>query len=350
METEMIDLTHKDSSEIPHETVIREIYVGLLGREPDTEGLKNWISMIESGMSPGEVLEAIISSDEYKTKLFIAKRHELHKKNLSEAVGSAFEIAPFHIVDIGAQELENGKHVYAPIIEHKISHKIVGFEPLDERRITKVDQGNENFVTLLSTFIGDGEPQTFHINNFDATSSLLPLNTKLIKEFVDLSELVTVKTEPVKTTKLDLALPDTFGVDFLKLDIQGFEFSALLHASSVLERTNVIHCEVSFFEIYQNQALFSEIETFLRSKDFYFVDFSSSCHYPYHCPSKNKSRDRLGWCDAVFFKKIDKLETERDFLAQIIVSLLVYNKPTIAEFLAKELDSKFQKSFVEIFQ
>lgn len=344
----MTDPTYKESPDASYAALVRGIYVGMLGREPETDGLKNWISMIENGMSPGEVLEAVVSSDEYKEKFFIAKKHEQSKKNLCKRVSSAFEIAPFQIVDIGAQELENEKHIYTPIIENNINHRIIGFEPLDEKRIPK--DGPENSLTLLSTFIGDGESHTFHINNYDATSSLLPLNGKLIKKFVDLSELITVKTESIKTSKLDSALAETLNVDFLKLDIQGFELSALEHASSVLERTNVIHCEVSFFEIYQNQALFSEIETFLRSKDFYFIDFSASCHYPYHCRSKNKSRDRLGWSDAVFFKKTDKLKTERDFLSQITAALLVYNKPTIAEFLADEHDLKFQKSLVELFQ
>jgi hypothetical protein len=106
----------------------------------------------------------------------------------------------------------------------------------------------------------------------------------------------------------------------------------------VLSRTNVVHCEVSFAEIYRGQALFSEVELELRNNGFYFVDFSHTCRYPYHCGSNTASKDRLGWADAVFFRDSDLLRRPEDMLVQALIALFVYRKYSIAEFLAEHYD------------
>lgn len=321
------------------EAIVRGIYRGLLQREPEPAALEYWSGAIIASGSPGAVLNAITESDEFKTRISFDTAKNETNLALASIVQPLLHSHPLVIVDVGAQELEGEQHVYAAISKHQLPYQIIGFEPLEEK-ITESKQRNPDpRITLFPTFIGDGNSHTFHINNYDATSSLLPLNQQLIQDLVDLSPLSTVKTEQVATSTLDSVLSDTARVDFLKLDIQGFELSALQHASEVLDRTNVIHCEVSFAEIYEGQALFSEVETFLRQHGFYFLDFSSNCHYPYHCQSKNNSRDRLGWSDAVFFKHTELLKTDRDLLAQIMIAMLVYQKPSLAEFLAERHDA-----------
>lgn len=315
--------------------IVRGLYRGLLARAPEPEGLDYWSSVILAGGDAGAVLNAITQSDEFKALSAPLVRRDAVRAGLAAHAAEALAARPLVIVDVGAQELEGEQHVYAALDADGLPNRIIGFEPLAD----KLDESQRRNprITLYPTFIGDGGVHTFHINNFDATSSLLPLNRALTADLVDLSNLSTVSTEQVATSTLDTVLADTPYVDFLKLDIQGFELAALQNAAALLSRTNVVHCEVSFAEIYQGQALFSEVETLLRQHGFYFVDFSSSTHYPYHCASGSTSRDRLGWGDAVFFKRPELMANEHDLLAQVLIAQFVYDKPSLAEFLAGRL-------------
>jgi hypothetical protein len=120
-------------------------------------------------------------------------------------------------------------------------------------------------------------------------------------------------------------------IDFLKLDIQGFELYALQGAVDVLGRTNVVHCEVEFGQIYENQPLFSEVESLLRSRNFGLIDLVSQTKYAYE---DGNERDRLVWADAVFFREDEQL-AEQDFLVQAAIATWVYKKNGLARSLLR---------------
>jgi FkbM family methyltransferase len=328
------------SAQARAEAVVHGLYRGFLGRAADGPGLQYWTGAIAAGATSDAVLQAILTGDEYRQKMALDTRRARIRQALATYASTLPNARTLTIVDVGAQELEDEQHVYAPLCNAGLAHRIIGFEPLQDKLDASRLRNPDGRITLYPTFIGDGGHHVFHINAPDATSSLLPLNQDLIGQLVDLSHLRTTRTETVGTSTLDAVLDkqDVPHVDFLKLDIQGFELPALQHASAVLARTNVVHCEVSFAEIYQGQALFSEVETLLRGHGFYFVDFSSTCHYPYHCGSHSQSRDRLGWGDAVFFKAPQRLASPDDLLAQCLIAQLIYDKDSLAEALAERYD------------
>jgi FkbM family methyltransferase len=334
-------------SEIPaqtpeqdHAAIVRGLYRGFLGRAPDPAGLEYWSERLRGGASPDELLAGLMASSEYR---------EAHgggntagglaalKRRVADAAASLLA-RPLTIVDIGAQELENEGHVYAPLTADGLPCRIVGFEPQQDKIEASRRRNPDSRVLLLPTFIGDGAEQHFHINNDDATSSLLPFNEALTSTLSDLDHLRTLRTERVATSRLDDALKDAGPVDFLKLDIQGFEYPVLRHAPEVLARTSVIHCEVAFAPIYAGQALFSEVEQLLRGAGFYLLDFSSLCRYP-GTNTARRSRDRLGWGDAVFLREPDQLADPAGLLAQVLAALLVYDKPSAAQALARRYDA-----------
>src|SRR5262245_24336293 len=61
------------------ERFVRALYLGVLGREADDRGLARWVQAIADGMSPAEVVEAFIGSEEFQrkaaTKLFVPPGH-----------------------------------------------------------------------------------------------------------------------------------------------------------------------------------------------------------------------------------------------------------------------------------
>ena len=68
-------------------------------------------------------------------------------------------------------------------------------------------------------------------------------------------------------------------IDLLWMDIQGAELLALEGLGHKISEVKLIHLEVGFFEIYQNQPLFGEIKRFLNSQGFLLVGFTSFGYY-----------------------------------------------------------------------
>lgn len=238
----------------------------------------------------------------------------------------------FTIVDVGAQTLASEKHVYSPLCTADINHRIIGFEPLEERANERVATDGSGTI-IYPVAIGDGGEHTLYINNDDATSSLFPLNEPLCAQFEHLHTLKLASTAQLQTSRLDDVLPRE-PVEFLKLDIQGAELLALQHSLKVLERTAVIHCEVEFDQIYAGQPLFHDISKLLLENGFYLVDLLIAHRYAYENSAGVVGRDRLLWADAVFFKTTD----DKDVLAaEAVIAALVYGKTTLAAHLTDRL-------------
>jgi FkbM family methyltransferase len=331
------------------EELVRGLYRGLLGREPDAAGLKHWLDLLAAGGDPAAVFTAIVGSDEYRTRLTAQASGDAVRARIAAAAGERLRQRPLTVVDVGAQELESEDHVYSPLAGSGLPLRIIGFEPLEHKLAQSRERNPDGRVRLYPTFIGDGGEHMFHINEPDATSSLLPFNSAVTRSLAGLHELRTMRIEKIQTETLDRALSEVAHVDFLKLDIQGFELTALKHASAVLARTNVVHCEVSFAEIYQGQALFAEVEQYLRGQGFQFIDFSHVCRYPYRDVAGLRSLDRLGWADAVFFRNEERTAAADDLLAQALVALFVYRKPTLAAHLARRHDALAASAIAALF-
>jgi FkbM family methyltransferase len=68
-------------------------------------------------------------------------------------------------------------------------------------------------------------------------------------------------------------------VAILWMDIQGAELAALRGLGARLADVQVIHLEAAFFEIYQGQPLFAEVDSFLAANGFVFVGFTMYSRY-----------------------------------------------------------------------
>lgn len=303
--------------------LISDLYRRILSREPDRDGLSHFMSVLQNTGDFRIVMRALLESSEYQ-----------------ERVGASMPDLCFAmtrricIVDVGAQKLTAEEHLYDPLLQSGLPCRCIGFEPLGKDRVGLDMTGTD--LVLHDTFIGDGSRQTFYKANDDATSSLLPFNEKYCRQFNHLDSLRTVSEEAVSTSRLDDVLADEPVVDLLKLDIQGFELSALRGARHLLGRTGVVHCEVGFAPIYRGQPYFSEIELYLRDAGFYFVDFTHLARYAYpHVPLPSRRDERLNWADAVFFRKISPGDHEA-IVAQAAIAAHIYKKSGLAQALLAE--------------
>ncbi len=133
----------------------------------------------------------------------------------------------------------------------------------------------------------------FNINESEETNSIFDFNqTELkIKE-----PLKTVESISVNTITLDELCVDRNikKIDFIKLDIQGAELSALKGASQLLERGDIsfILCEVEFMPIYKDQPLCHDIFSYLSNYNYSLFRF-----YNFHFSQSGQ----LLWADALFY-------------------------------------------------
>ncbi len=238
---------------------------------------------------------------------------------------------PLVVIDVGAQSLHGEDHVYAPLRRLDLPTRVIGFEPLPDRAAARRAEEAGHACEIIEAFIGDGTRRVFHENNSSGTSSLLPLNPAVCAGYASLGGLRTVATSPVQTATLDgLFAADDSAVDFLKLDIQGFELPALQGAVSLLPRVAVIQSEVEFAPIYAGQALFSELELFLRGHGFDFLDFHAPARRAPVVPSGAIRNEQLLWADALFIAGL-ATASDRALLAQAILAVALYGRLSVAE-------------------
>jgi len=79
---------------------------------------------------------------------------------------------------------------------------------------------------------------------------------------------------PIKTAYTFINEMNINQIDILWMDIQGAELIALKGFGDKLKDVKIIHTEVEFFEIYDKQPLFDDINKFLLKNDFLFYGFS----------------------------------------------------------------------------
>lgn len=146
---------------------------------------------------------------------------------------------------------------------------IFSFEPLQRpaRIFRKVFAADEN-VKLHGAAIGpEAGNVTIHVSRRDDSSSLLPITSLQNQIFPGTQELCTA------TIKLG-RLEDFVSADeikppaLLKLDVQGFELSALKGCESLLQHFAYVYAECSFMELYKGQALADEVIAWLREHGF----------------------------------------------------------------------------------
>ncbi len=103
-----------------------------------------------------------------------------------------------------------------------------------------------NFVVLPVAIAEQDGSAEFHLNRFDAASSLLPLRPEGLREWIGGDELIEEAHYPVPTLRLDTFLDRTGirRVDFLKIDAQGADLGVLRSAGERLRDIQKISLEV----------------------------------------------------------------------------------------------------------
>lgn len=221
-----------------------------------------------------------------------------------------FKRMPLGFVDIGAR---GGAHDLVVPVAEIVS--VVGFEPDGEEcerlmAIPEIHQPWAEFRLMPVALASESSHQALYHTAAPTNYSLRPSHSGYVSRYNMKQFEVTGKSE-VETMPLDEVCRSNFKEqqnfgEFIKLDTQGTEWEILQGSVDVLnENTVAVVCEVSFFEVYQGQKLFSEVELFLRNLGFSFYGFTSHIHTR-SCKLLDKrchvTRERAMYADAVFLR------------------------------------------------
>lgn len=282
---------------------------------------------------------------------------------LRQALGN--DLPCIRVVDAGAMILSQAEDVWKPLVRRGLCDSVVGFEPnADECKKLNAHACQElarsgpagapsTQYRFLATALGDGSTGEFRLCSAPMTSSMLEPNIPLLQRFTQLEEVTTVvqRTE-MQTQRLDDLKSDLPGgiVDFLKLDVQGYELAVLQGAKGLLRKTLVVHTEVEFVEMYHGQPLFAEVDQFLRGQGFVFHRFASIHGRPVK-PIHLKENplqpiSQQLWADAVYVRDLwDLADYSKEELlkAALILHEIYHSYDIVHHVLKKHGDELAQK-------
>jgi FkbM family methyltransferase len=147
--------------------------------------------------------------------------------------------------------------------------RIISFEPLHRPAATfRRTFSRDPRVTLFNKAVAaECGSAHMHVVQWDASSSLLPIAQAQRDNYPFMKES---RLEAVETATLSDCIDagSVNGRALLKLDVQGFELTALSGCEPLLDRFKFVYVEASFVELYVGQALASDVVGFLLSKGF----------------------------------------------------------------------------------
>ena len=151
------------------------------------------------------------------------------------------------------------------LIESQID-KIYLFEPLEEALevLTKKIQDSDN-ITLFPFALGNensNKEMHYSDNNSGQSSSMLEPNLhKVLQPKIKFQKKITIEVRKFS----DLSLEN---IDFLIVDVQGYELEVLKGFSNKLQDVKYIFTEINRNYLYEDNVLISELDDFLKNKGF----------------------------------------------------------------------------------
>ncbi|WP_448191818.1 FkbM family methyltransferase [Azospirillum sp. sgz301742] len=247
------------------------------------------------------------------------------------------------VVDIGANPIDSAPP-YAPLLQNGIAD-VVGFEPNGEALATLNAQKGPS-ETYLPHAVGDGKRHTLRSCTAPGMTSILEPNSKVLNLFHGFPDWGTVVSSvEIDTVRLD-DIPETEGVDLLKMDIQGAELMVLRNAEARLADTLVIQAEVEFLQMYVDQPLFGDIDVFLRQHGFVFHRFYPTVSRTIQPLLVDNSiyagLSQLLWADAIFVKDFSRLDlfTDQQLLRMATIMHECYRSIDLSLHLLNEYDRR----------
>jgi FkbM family methyltransferase len=150
--------------------------------------------------------------------------------------------------------------------------KIFSFEPLQNpaKKYLRIFRNDPHARLINKAIAAQSSVAAMHVSRWDVSSSLLPIAQAQHDNFpfTEESGRETVSLAPLSDC---LDAGNIEGTALLKLDVQGYELSALHGCEDLLDRFKYVYVEASFIELYVGQALASDVIGYLFAKGFNLI-------------------------------------------------------------------------------
>ena len=170
------------------------------------------------------------------------------------------------VIDVGANTGQYAKK----LITRGFKGKIISFEPLVDayQKLLQNTKKHENWSAIGPVAIGEknGTSQ-INISGNSVSSSLLEME-EAHRSAEKTSEYIGVQDVDVRSIMSYQDILAPFTKIYLKIDTQGFELHVLEGLGAVLEKIVFIQLEVSFIELYSQQCLNRDVETWMSKNNF----------------------------------------------------------------------------------
>jgi FkbM family methyltransferase len=173
---------------------------------------------------------------------------------------------------------------------------IFAFEPFGPcfSELEKNYGGNHKVRLFKLALAEEYGTKPFYLTQYSAVNSLLEIDS-CINTWADTSDIDQKGSINVAVTTIDNIIRDhdISNIDLLKMDIQGGELLALKGAVGALNKqlVKLIYLEVLFAPLYEDQAYFWDIASFLSYYNYHFVNLFNvqTCDSGF-----------IRWADAIF--------------------------------------------------
>lgn len=182
----------------------------------------------------------------------------------------------------------------------------IGFEP-DAKECAELRARAGPNVEYVPIGLSDAEEShLLHITREPGCSSIFPPNHAAMSRYF-LSERWDVRERvPIRTVPLARVLDERrTSPDALKIDVQGAALKVLKGAGRYLEDALLIDVEVEFREMYRGEALFAEVDAFVRGHGFELIDLNKYHARRRSLDSAHVSRGQVLFADVLYVKSID---------------------------------------------
>jgi len=169
----------------------------------------------------------------------------------------------FDFCDVGARwGIEEPWKFFRDIIS------LISFEPDKEEYESLTKKKDSKDMVYPYALSNENKNMSLNLTKSRGCSSLYKPNYAFLKNYSDVDRFQIESTITVETTSLDNLYNDKVfsNIDFVKIDVQGAELDILKGGEKFLYKNILgIQVEVEFQPMYENQPLFSDVDSFIRN-------------------------------------------------------------------------------------
>ena len=257
---------------------------------------------------------------------------------------------PIQICDIGSSPIDRTDFIEELL--NNTNSKLIGFEP-NEKEFLKLEENNPK-KKYYNFAIGDGKEKILNICKAAGMSSFLEPDIDYLKNFHGFEEWAEIiQKVKVKTKKLSDIQEN---IDFLKIDVQGYESEIINNSQIKLRDCLAIQIETSPTPLYKSEKTFSSTINQLENVGFNLHMFNKidTRSFKPTIISKNhySGLHHLFQLDCVLIKNLQIIKNYNSEKLKKLILILFYSFKSydLVDYLIRLLDEKTNQNYINEFR